>query len=253
MSRVLSPYIQSGYALLLYVPLMVAGFYISYFAVFFTPKPALMHIHFALMVIWMAMVIAQPFLIKNKKTHWHRWVGKASYVVLPLVLWSGWAMLRMGYMNYINSLSVQIENGLTKFTQQQILHEGAIYILLGFVYIVWLATLYLLAIVNRKKTATHARYMLAAALTLTGPIVDRIFFSLLGIMKVGALPAETISFFLIDLVLGLLLIYDYKKGNQTQPLMIALIIYMTGQAFYFIAKESIAWDNFATWIMQPGT
>jgi hypothetical protein len=251
MSKVLSPYQHSGYGLLLYVPLMVAGFYLSYFAVFFTPKPALIHIHFGLMVSWMTIVIAQPFLIKSKKMHWHRWVGKASYVVLPLVLLSSWAMLRVGYLNYIHSLSEQLENGITKFTDQEILHEGAIYILIAFFYIVWLAILYLLAIVNRKKTATHARYMLAAALTLTGPTIDRIFFSLLEVTKIGTLPAESISFLLIDMVLVVLLIYDYKKGNQTRPLITALIIYVVGQVIYFIAQKSAVWDTLATLIMQP--
>lgn len=252
MSKVLSPYLHSGYALLLYVPLMVAGFYVTYFAVFFAPKPALMHIHFGLMVMWMAMVIVQPFLIKNKKLSWHRWVGKASYIVMPLILVTSGAMLRLGYTNYINGLATQVENGVPKFTQEQILHEGAIYTLLAFTYTVWLFTLYLLAIINRKKTATHARYMLAAALTLTGPIIDRIFFLLLGIEKVGPLPAETISFLLIDIVLSLLLIYDYKNGNATRPLMIALLIYVTGQVFYFLAQDSAAWDHVATMLMQPG-
>lgn len=251
MSKILSPYINSGYALLLYVPLMIAGFYVTYFAVLFSPKPAISHIHFGLMVLWMSMVIAQPFLIKNKKTGWHRTLGKASYVVLPLVLLSGCVLLKYGYDNHVGNLSRQLVNGFPKFTHEQIIHEGALYILLGFVYMVWLAVCYLLAVVHRKKAAAHARYMIAAALTLTGPIIDRIFFALLGVTRVVGIPAESISFLIIDLVLTSLLIYDIRKENSTRPLIIALMVYLIGQLFYFMAQDSAIWDAFSSFLMQP--
>jgi hypothetical protein len=251
MSKILSPYTNSGYALLLYIPLMVAGFYVTYFTVIFSPKPAMMHIHFGLMLVWMAMVIAQPFLIKNKKTGWHRAVGKASYVVVPLVLLSAWILLQYGYNNYVGNLASQLINGEPKFSREQIIHEGAIYILIALVYMVWLGAFYLMAIVHRKKAAAHTRYMIAASLTLTGPIIDRIFFASLGVTRVMGIPAESISFLIIDLVLTFLLIYDLRKGNSTRPLITALTVYLLGQLFYFLAQDSTGWDVISSFMMQP--
>jgi len=252
MKRNSTVYYNLGYWLLLYIPLALTGFYVTYFSVFFRPKAAIIHIHFGLVVLWMAMVIAQPFLIKYKKLSLHRLLGRVSYVLVPLVLLSGYAMLRFGYSNFIHVFSVQQENGLPKFTRQEVLQLGADYILIAFMYIVWLALFYLLGIRNKRKMHPHARYMLAAALTLTGPTVDRIFFINFEISHIfGTIPAESVSFFLIDMVLLYLLYRDKKANRNLQPLLTCLCIYLAGQVFYFLAPGTNWWTAVSNIIMQP--
>lgn len=208
-------YYNLGYWLLLYIPLTLAGFYITYFSVFFKPKPAIIHIHFALVIMWMAVVIAQPFLIKYKKIALHRILGRISYFLVPLLLLSGFAMLRFGYYNFTKGLAGQQENGTSTFTAQEMLQQGADYILIAVMYIAWFAVFYILGISHKKKMHPHSRYMLATALTLTGPTVDRIFFVQFGISHLfGVIPAESVSFFIIDTVL-LYLIYRDKRSAGT--------------------------------------
>jgi hypothetical protein len=79
-------YHNLGYWFLFLILLVLAGFYSSYFLVFFQPTPSIIHIHFTLMTLWIVMLIVQPFLIKYKKVAIHRMLGKISYVLVPLVL-----------------------------------------------------------------------------------------------------------------------------------------------------------------------
>ncbi len=253
MSKAGNFYYNLGYWLLLYIPLAVAGFYITYFSVFFKPKPAIIHIHFALVFSWIALVIAQPFFIKYKKLAVHRFLGKVSYVLVPLVLVSAFYMLRFGYTNFIRELA-GLKTGVNpKFDRVKILQQGADYILIALMYIMWFAVLYGLGVANRSKMHPHARYMLATVLTLTGPTVDRIFFIQFGVTHLfGRIPAEAVSFILIDLVLLYLLYRDKKAGRNLKPLATCVCIYLAGQVFYFLAMGTSWWNSIATFIMQPG-
>lgn len=49
------------------------------------------------MALWLIMLIAQPFLIKYKKLSWHRVLGKASYVLVPLILITAFLLIRNEY------------------------------------------------------------------------------------------------------------------------------------------------------------
>jgi uncharacterized membrane protein len=95
-------YYNLGYWFLLLIVLVFAGFYPSYFSTFFEPKSSILHIHFTLMTLWVAMLITQPFLIKYKKLAIHRMLGKISYVLVPLVLASAFFMIRYSYYNTQN-------------------------------------------------------------------------------------------------------------------------------------------------------
>jgi hypothetical protein len=91
--------------------LVFAGFYTSYFSVFLEAKPSIIHIHFTLMVLWIAMLITQPFLIKYKKLTIHRTLGKISYVLVPLVLISAFFMIRYSYYNLVDGLQQKAAQG----------------------------------------------------------------------------------------------------------------------------------------------
>ena len=67
MKKTYNVYYNLGYWFLLLIVLVIGGFYTSYFQVFFEPTHPLIHLHFTLMAIWIAMLIVQPFLIKYKK------------------------------------------------------------------------------------------------------------------------------------------------------------------------------------------
>ncbi|MES2795268.1 MAG: hypothetical protein V4683_04840 [Bacteroidota bacterium] len=242
-------YHNLGYWFLLLIVLVFAGFYTTYFSVFFQPTATIIHIHFTLMVVWIAMLIAQPFLIKFKKLFLHRALGKISYVLVPLVLLSGFLMIRHSYYLLIENLRQKAAQGLNQLDSHQILQEAAYYEAIAIFYLTWFALFYSLAIINRRKSAIHARFMLATALPLLGPTVDRIV--IFNFKLPSYLPYELPSFLLIDTILVLLLWHDYQNKRSTKTIKLSLIIYLTGQLLYFIVPHTEWWQQVVTFIMKP--
>ena len=80
-----------GYFFLLLIPLVLAGFYKTYFVQFPTferVKHTFIHIHAGIATVWVKLLIVQPFLIVNKKMAWYRKLGKISYFIFPLLILS---------------------------------------------------------------------------------------------------------------------------------------------------------------------
>lgn len=249
MQKIYNIYHNMGYWFLLLIVLVVAGFYTSYFSVFFQPTSPLVHIHFTLMVLWIAMLITQPFLIKYKKLSIHRLLGKLSYVLVPLVLLSGFLMIRRSYYHLINDLHQDGSQGLNQLNNDQILQQAAVYEAISFFYFFLFALFYSLAIINKRKSAIHSRYMMAHALTLLGPTVDRIVFFNLKLPTF--VPYELPTLIIIDILLVLLLLKDYKDKRSTKTLWICLLIYVTGQVLYFTVPGTDGWQHFVTFVMRP--
>ncbi len=199
-------YHDTGYWFLLFTGLAAAGFYTTYFTRILEPMPAVVHLHFVLMVLWIGMLIAQPLLIKYKKISWHRLIGKASYVVVPLLLITAFLLTRNEYYRNIARLEESVRNGAQSFTPQDILHRAAASPI-ALVYFVWFLVFYVLAIRHRRNFNKHARYMVATALTLTGPTVDRIIGIHLGLESIAGVSSFFISFLLIVSI-------DVIQGNS---------------------------------------
>lgn len=243
-------YYNLGYWFMLFIVLSFAGFYTTYFTRIFEPTPSIIHFHFVLMALWLAMLIAQPFLIKYKKLSWHRLLGKISYVLVPLLLFTGFLLMRNEYYRNIARLEKKVTDGLQHYSPFEII-KMASSTPIALVYIVWFLLFYILAIKNRRKSNPHARYMVATALTLTGPTVDRIIGIHFGIESIAGVSSFIISFLLIDIVLGFLLYLDYKHKRDTKALRNCLVIYVIGQLFYFIVPLFDWWPFVLQLIMFP--
>lgn len=64
-------YQKLGYLFLWIIPLIVVGFYPSYFGlfpVFNKHIDVLVHVHFFLSAVWITILITQPLLLVNKKS-----------------------------------------------------------------------------------------------------------------------------------------------------------------------------------------
>jgi hypothetical protein len=239
-------YPNAGYWFLLLIPLVVIGFYPSYFAVFFKPAASIIHIHFGLMAIWVAILVIQPFLFKYKKLKLHRKIGRFTYVLVPLLLISAFLMIRLSYYRFVNA-----PQGVDPGNRQEVLKAAANFMAIAFIYFGLLFLFYTLAIINRRKAAVHARYMVATALTLLGPTVDRIVYASFQEIKLGGvIPFETVAFLVADAVLLFLLWKDYKAKRPTRALLTSLAIYVTAQLFYFLFKASDAWADVVSFLMQ---
>jgi len=243
-------YHNLGYWFLLFIVLAAAGFYTTYFTRLAEPMPALIHLHFVLMALWLMMLIAQPFLIKYKKLSWHRLLGKASYLLVPLLLVTAFLLIRNEYYRNLSGLHQEVVNGTKHYTEREMLKIAAA-TPIGLIYFIWFLVFYWLAIKNRRRSPKHARYMLATALTLTGPTVDRIAGIHFHINSIAGISSYIISFLLIDLVLASLLYFDYRNKKETATLWICLLIYTIGQILYFLLPAFDSWSIFMKYIMWP--
>ncbi len=251
-SKKYNVYNNLGYWFMGSLVLVFLGFYRSYFQVLFEPQQTIIHFHFLLMIIWIGMLIVQPFLIKYKRLSTHRMIGKLSYVVVPLTAITAFMLIRYGYYKSIGDLTGAQIGNTAKYTPAEVSGLAAEFSALPFVYLVWLVVFYSLAIINKKNTHKHSRYMLAAGLTITGPTVDRIFSILLNISVFPfGLPVESFSYFLIDLILALLLWKDYRENRNVKTLWTCLAIYAIIQVLYFTCPDTNGWETMIEFLMQP--
>lgn len=252
MQKTYNLYHNLGYWFLLLIVLVIGGFYTTYISVIFDHHPPLIHIHFFLMMLWIGMLIAQPFLIKLKKLSIHRMLGKISYVLVPLVLASAFLMIRFSYYRFINVAGEQAAKGLSKFTAAEVLQQDADAQAIAIFYFLWFAVFYSLAIINRRRSSVHARYMVATALTLLGPTVDRMMFFVFNLQVLpGGISVMWVSFILIDVVLAVLLFKDYKKNRSTRTMWTCLLIYIPGQVLHFAVLGHEWWQDFVAVLMLP--
>ncbi len=243
-------YHNLGYWFLSFIVLAFAGFYTTYFIIIFEPTPVLIHAHFVLMALWILMLIAQPFLIKFKKLSWHRLLGKASYILVPLLLITAFLLIRHGYYRSIDELHQEVAKGLKHYNEAEVLERAAAEPI-ALIYFLWFVVFYILAIKHRHKSSKHARYMLATALTLTGPTVDRILGIHFKIESIAGISSYIVSFLMIDMVLSVLLYIDYQNKRETQTLWTCLIIYVVGQLLFYTFPTFDGWAAFMQLIMMP--
>jgi hypothetical protein len=245
-------YNNLGYWFLLFIVLIVAGFYKSYFAVISNPFPTIIHVHFTAMMVWTLILIVQPFLIKNKKLAWHRAIGKFSFVFFPVMILVNFLMLRFVYYRELNNAREESLKAVVPITESAILQKAAYLSSIVVYYIFFLIVFYSLAVFNRKKSAIHARYIVATSLTLLGPTVDRIIFFWFNLeILPGGIPIFTVAFLIADLVLLLLLWKDYSRKKPTRTLATALGLYIAGQILYFVFQDSQIFSHVMAFIMKP--
>jgi len=191
-------YRKLGFFLLLLLPLVAIGFYPSYFKLF--PEfngyiDTLVHVHFFLSGLWVVILIAQPFLILNKKYKWHKRLGISTYLIFPL---------------WILSFLVMIYKVIQK--------ENYDYLVFPIGNMLILIILYILAIKHRKTMAKHMRYMIASAIVLLDPTVGRWTFTIFQ----TDLIAMPITYAIMNLILVGLIWMDKRNGKDYQPYVVAL-------------------------------
>lgn len=208
------------------------GFHFTYTVKFptFEGLSFVHHFHGAMMMSWFFMLIVQPILIRTNHRAWHRQLGKVSYVLVPLLLYS---IFLVSKYSFIRNLAIMPRNadiaGLTVDLPD--------ILVFGFFY--------MMAIFYRKKTASHLRYMIGTSLLMIGPGVGRAMIIFGGFSFPTAL---TTSLYLSEFVALAFLIFDYVKGNSIKP-FIVIILGLFFLHFCWIYQMSGWWQGFGEWFV----
>ncbi len=214
-------YKNVGYFFLILLVMTGLGFFKTYFGLFpqfDASTTVVVHIHAFLLVLWLMVLVAQPLLIRYKKTGLHRALGKVSYVLVPLIICSFMLMMIKRY--HEGQLMPELTPG-----------QNVKRLLLPFADMILLASFYTLAIVNRRNTPLHMRYMIATAMIFINPTLTRIgrlwfhfvFFK-----------AEVITIIVTDLILFALIYYDTTNHRSYKPYVVSLAFFLVYQISFFI-------------------
>lgn len=164
MQTAISP-LQSAYSrvsLFFFIILLIVqwGFYKTYTIFFpsFTGFKLVQHFHGTMMMTWMVLLIVQPLLIATGKISIHKLIGKLSFIIAPLVVISMILVSKFGYYKPFPPLS-HIERVAAQALNIPSWIEFVLF--------------YSLAIINRRNTFNHMRYMIGTALIMIGPGLGR--------------------------------------------------------------------------------
>jgi hypothetical protein len=134
------------------------GFAQSYFlaGMFRAPLPnRLVHVHGALFVGWIFLLVAQNILVATRNTRWHMRLGFLG-VILPA------PMLVLGMLTLFDSIR---RNG-TGIPAEIILVGDSEELLLFVLLTAW-------GLLARRSADTHKRLMILGTMAMTGPAIDR--------------------------------------------------------------------------------
>jgi hypothetical protein len=206
-------YRHLGFFMLVLLPIFVAGFWIPYLAEIPTFEPSIslpVHIHALLLFSWLGLLIFQPFAIRYGAVRAHRLLGKASLVIMALIVPFALAMIWKEYHEKLAGGS-SVRHAL----QAEMISAAQLVVIVA---------MYVLAIARilRHDVAAHMRYMICIAIFLMPAGLARV----LGYwFNVEQSTSQTVCLAVMDLALAVLVIFDLRRRLQPRPYIVAFLIY----------------------------
>lgn len=204
------------------------GFYQSYTSQFpnFKNSTPLIHIHGALLMTWILLLIGQPLLIHFGRASLHRTIGKVAWVLGPLIIISLFLIGRGGYARGLGNIPEK---------------ENLTFIVLDMRGFLSFAIFWFLAMVNRQFPDSHMRYMIATGILAIGPGVGRGLVHSFGLDFGTALTITD----LLDLaIVGSLLGVDVYRKKNYKPFLTVFFVLFIGSVLWQL-RNTDGWQTFA--------
>jgi uncharacterized membrane protein YozB (DUF420 family) len=213
--------------------LAIVAFWPSYISQLFA-QSGYTHLHAASATLWLLLLIVQPLAIRAGRRDLHRLVGRLSLVIAPLVIVS---IVLLAHEN------MQGLTGERLAIQTYILY---LQISLGLLF----ALCYAMAIIKRRDTPVHMRFMVGTAVTLIDPIVVRF---MLWVQPIPSWNYQWLTFALTDAVLVLLIWLDRNSPRGRWVFLVLLGVFVLFQipALFELTRTG-PWQSFAHWFAALG-
>lgn len=219
-------YRNLGYFLVVLVAFVAAGFYKPYFALiphFDASITPLVHAHAVLLMCFVALLIAQPLLIRYQRRRLHKSLGVFTYFLMPLLVASCVGVVIKEYDEAIaRTLSVDL-------ALRSIFSDVAQLLLL--------VLFYLLAVVNRRNAPVHMRYMIAVALIVAPAGIARVLGYWFDVPRYASGLASNA---LLDAVLIALIVFDRRNQLNYRPYLLVLPLFLLSHAVFAVLARPMA-------------
>jgi hypothetical protein len=203
------------------------------------PLTALVLVHTALMTLWVLMLIAQAWFIRTNRFQFHRWVGWSSYIVAPVIIAS---VLAAEHENLNHVLKHGVEDA---FAEQARLEVFGIPQILAF------AVAWGLAILYRKRTALHVRFIVSTAFAISTAIVFRVIFNwFTWLPGLDPDPPDGIlaaTWTVQTLLLFVLITMDWRMGLKRSPFWVVTALIGVMHIGYWSYGRTEEWLAFCKW------
>lgn len=209
---------------MLMLGIVFTGFAKTYFlaGMMFAKLPnRLVHVHGAVFVSWVCLLVVQTWLVAAHKTKWHRKLGVLALLFLP-------AMSVLGPLTIIDFI-----RRAPNYDAPELLLAGDLETLALFVVLIsW-------ALLSRRDASSHKRLMILGTMAIMGPAIDRWNFGIL--ITLGTILG--LPFLVLAYDLWLL-----KRVHRTTAVATALIAAVTLTILPF--SKLAFWHQLVEWIQH---
>jgi hypothetical protein len=229
------PYRNVWLYLALLIPATLLAFWKTYSSgVTFSGRSAtpVVHVHAALTALWVLMLIGQAWLVRTKRFRLHRWVGRSSFLIAPIIIWSA---------------GVAVHENIRR-DAEGIVQDASLQVF-GLGMILAFAVTWGLAILYRKRTALHVRFMVSTAFAMGSAIGFRLARNWLGwvpgLDSTGGLAIGNLV--LLTLPLLVLIAVDWRMGIKRSPYWVVTILLALMHLGFPTIATTDAWLALCQW------
>lgn len=209
------------------------GFWKSHFGLYpgFGEWPVVVHFHALVLLLWLGMLIVQPVLIRTRQFAAHRWLGRVSFGLVPLVVLSMLAVSRNQFVRFVGLVPERQNLADLFIPLSQTLLFG-----------------YGLAMVYRRQPGAHMRYVVASSFVFLSPALGRVPALWNGVPF--SWTSVLISFLVPDIVLLWLLLLDGRNRKNIRPYLVSLALLLASHIGWLFLPGSSVWQLTASELVR---
>lgn len=224
---------KSSYYFIGLLLLAFLGFWTTYFSKFFTGKNDFsfyFHFHATMMIIWVVLLIAQPLLIRKKRLDLHRFIGKTTYFLMPIMV--------ISLLLVINNILKNAPVNELKFNNYISPFRDVFILILSFS----------IGIYYRRNIQIHSRAMIITGIVFIEPALFRFLKGMIFQNNILLSVIITILFVLGLLITLIIIERKQKTGRWLFPLLLG-IYFITYAIIIFEIPMSFL-DPFVKWLAR---
>lgn len=207
--------------------LSVAAFWPKYLSQPFAAIGGYTHLHAAVAVTWLSLLIVQPLLVHRRRLDLHRRLGRSTWIVAPLFALAS-TLLAHHQVARMDPATLDAEAAFFYLP----FHTTALFVVC-----------YTLGLVFRATPAAHGRFMIATALLMIDPVVARILH-----FYFPPLPdprwIAVLTFTLTDL-LAATLVFTFRGPVPARRALLAMLaLFVVAHTLWFTFAPSRLWHDF---------